>query len=145
DKTPLPELVPGGYHVGQFDELGKALTDHLEGSQRLACMSAYGINLLQQRLVWNLTRLKVETFRFQEAFAHTLEEADLLEEWNEAVCEAGMTVPDAAAKFEAFIRADRADGNRYQDDLRDPQRRSAVRSACRAEASRIAGDLRPDL
>lgn len=135
---PLPELINGNMHVGQFDELGKALSADLTTDKRLACLSEYGVNLLQQRIIWHLTRLEVETFRIQEAFAHTFEEADLLEEWTETLFESGVSPVDAAASFEAFIRVDHGNGRTLQDDLRDVQRRSAVRVACRNEARRLS-------
>ena len=138
DLTPLPELTDSSLYVGHFDELGKALTVDLAKSTRLACLSEYGVNLLQQRLIWHLTRFEIGTFRIQEAFAHTFEEADLLEEWTDTLSTAGMSVADAAAHFEAFIRANQGSGRTLQEDLRDVQRRSAVRVACRSEARRLS-------
>lgn len=43
------------------------------------------VNVLQQRLVHNLTRLEVGTSKFWEAFSRTYEESDLLEEWTEGL------------------------------------------------------------
>jgi hypothetical protein len=80
----------------------------------------------------------VPTYQLQEASAHVFEEADLLEEWNDTVYSAGVPLDEAAALFEGFVRADRGDGKTLQDDLRDPQRRSAVRIACRDEARSVA-------
>lgn len=111
-------------------------------TQRLACLSVPGINLLQQRLIWHLTRFEVETFRLHEAFAHTFEEADLLEEWNDVVLDGGVTEAEATVLFEEFIRADLGNGRTLQKGLRDPQRRSSVRSAVRAEARRVVSEWR---
>ncbi|MGH9044180.1 MAG: hypothetical protein ACRDVP_04985 [Acidimicrobiales bacterium] len=133
--TPLPDVAGAGMHVGHLDGIGRAPTEDVVQSNRVACLSVLGVNLLQQRLIWHLTRLEVPTFRLQEAFVHTYEEADLLEEWIDTRAEAG--VDDATAKFEEFIRAPRDTGRNLQDDSRDPQRRSAVRGAFRAEARRI--------
>jgi hypothetical protein len=105
---------------------------------RFACLSPFGVNLLQQRLIWRLTRHEVPTHQLQEVSAHVFEEADLLEEWSDTTCPAGATPEQAAAAFEVFVRADRGHGHTLQNDLRDPQRRSSVRSACRAEAERQA-------
>ena len=63
---PLPELINGNLHVGQFDELGKALTVDLTTDKRVACLSEYGVNLLQQRLIWHLTRLEAEPVKPDE-------------------------------------------------------------------------------
>lgn len=137
---PLPRLVDAGFHVVRFDDMGRAQTADLLQTQRLACLSVPGINLLQQRLIWHLTRFEVETHRLHEAFAHTFEEADLLEEWNEVVCDAGIAETEAATLFEGFIRADRGGDRTLQEDLRNPQLRASVRSAVRAEARRLAAE-----
>ena len=83
-------------------------------------------------------------YLLQEVSAHVFEEADLLEEWSDTVCAAGASPEQAAASFEAFVRADRGGGNTLQSALRDPQRRSTVRSACRAEAERVAQQFRSE-
>ncbi len=138
DFMPFPELINSNFYVGRLDELGTALTVDLNTAKRVACLSEYGVNLLQQRLIWHFTRLAVETFRIQEAFAHTYEEADLLEEWSDTLSLTGVSHADAAASFEEFIRADHGNGRTLQEDLRDVQRRSAVRVACRNEARRLS-------
>ena len=136
---PLPDLVDAGkMWVARLDDIGKALTTALTAGTRLACLAPFGVNLLQQRFIWRLTRHEVPTYQLQEASAHVFEEADLLEEWNDTVCSAGVPPDEAAALFEGFVRADRGDGKTLQDDLRDPQRRSAVRIACRDEARGVA-------
>lgn len=144
DTMPLPDLTPSGMHVARFSQLGTARSADLSTPSRLACLSVYGVNLLQQRLIWYLTRFEVPTFRLQEAFAHTYEEADILEEWTGILCEAGWATEDAAARFEAYIRATTGSGSSLQQDLRDPQRRPAVRLACRAEARRLVREPRPN-
>jgi len=136
-KVPLPELTPGAFHVAHLDEIGKSMTGALQTTTRLACLSAFGINLLQQRLVWRLTRYAVPTWKFQEAFAHTQEEADLLEDWNDELCPDGMSIEEAAEIFETFLRAELGGGRTLQGDLEDPQMRGPVRIACRNEARRL--------
>jgi hypothetical protein len=139
---PLPDLVEAGkLWVARLDDIGKALTEQLVAGVRVACLKPFGVNLLQQRFIWRLTRHEVPTYQLQEVSAHVFEEADLLEEWSDTVCAAGSSPEQAAAAFEAFVRADRGDGNTLQSDLRDPQRRSTVRSACRVEAQRVAEEL----
>ena len=141
-KMPLPDLDRTGvFQVARFDDLVVVRSDELLLGSRAACLSDYGINLLQQRLVWHLTRLEVPTSTFHEAFAHTLDEAELLEEWNEVVCASGCTVDESTAAFETFLRNDLGGGKTLQHDLRNPQHRSAVRRACRAEAERRAAGV----
>jgi len=136
---PLPDLLEAGQlWVARLDDIGKALTADVMAGMRVACLSPFGVNLLQQRFIFRLTRHEVPTFLLQEASAHVFEEADLLEEWSDTVCAAGMSQERAAASFETFLRGDRGGGNTLQGDLRDAQRRSSVRTACRTEAARVA-------
>lgn len=71
DKPPLPELAQVELFAGRLDLIGRSVTVAIEGAERIACASQYGVNLLQQRLVLHLTRLEVPTFQFNQAFAHT--------------------------------------------------------------------------
>jgi hypothetical protein len=139
---PLPDLLEAGrLWVARLDDIGKALTADIMAGVRVACLSPFGVNLLQQRFIFRFTRHEVPTYLLQEVSAHVFEEADLLEEWSDTVCAAGASPEQAAGSFEAFVRADRGGGKTLQGDLRDPQRRSTVRSACRAEAERVAEEF----
>jgi hypothetical protein len=106
-RMPLPDLDGPGFWAASLDEIGRALVDDLLVTQRLACLSDIGINMLQQRLTCHLTRAEVPTYLFNEAFSHTYDEAELLEEWTEALAEAGWPGAVIARKFEAFIRSGR--------------------------------------
>ena len=86
--------------------------------------------MLQQRLVCHLTRVEVPTSKFWEAFGHTYEEADLLEEWTEELA-SSLGPEGAAAEFDSWLRAERR-----QDRLRDPQQRASIRSDMRKEIRR---------
>ncbi len=142
---PLPDLLEVGKPwVARLDDIGKAVTADIMAGVRVACLSPFGVNLLQQRFIFRLTRHEVPTYLLQEVSAHVFEEADLLEEWSDTVCAVGMSQEQAAATFEVFIRGDRGGGNTPQGDLRDPQRRSSVRTACRAEAARVAARFPAD-
>ena len=79
---PLAGLpAEGEFHVAHLNLFGLALTSELVTAERLACLSHPGINQLQQRLVFHQTRLEVPPSKFQQAFDHTYEEAELLEDW----------------------------------------------------------------
>lgn len=134
DKMPLTDLAGTGFWAGHLDLIGRCRVDSLGSSGRIACLSSFGINVLQQRLTCHMTRAEVPTSTFDQAFSHTFDEADLLEEWTDALAESGWSPVRAAAEFERFIRS----GNpRWQDRLKDPQMRSAVRRACRSETNRL--------
>lgn len=124
DRMPLPEL-PTGFHVAWLDRIGRAPTASLLGATRIACLSPVGVNLLQQRLVFHLTRFVVPTKQLWEAFGHTYEEADMLEEWLEGVEER----EEQTTTFEEWVR----DGDpSRQSRLTDPQQRASVRAELRA-------------
>ena len=122
-----------------LDEIGSASGADLERAERLGCLSEAGVNLLQQRLVFRLTRADIPTIDFHTAFSHTYEEADLLEEWTDTLAEKGYDVHAAAASFEERIRQVDGDGPSLQALLREPERRASVRR----EMRRAAMDLPP--
>lgn len=135
NRMPLPGLpLEEEFHAARLDRFGLAITSDLISAERVACLSHAGINQLQQRLVFHQTRLNVPTTRFHQAFAHTYEEADLLEEWN---TELRRPVEDTASSFESWIR--QGDPSR-QSLLRTPQERAYVRQAMRREISRRKAD-----
>lgn len=129
NRMPLPELdeSTGSFAAARLDRIGLAQTLQIMATKRLACLSPVGVNILQQRLVGHLTRVEIPTSKFWEAFGHTYEEADLLEEWTEALADE-VDREQAAADFESWIRADGRQGK-----LRDPQQRASIRSAMRTE------------
>ncbi|MCA1703934.1 MAG: hypothetical protein LC808_11970 [Actinobacteria bacterium] len=133
DRMPLPELRgPGApFEVGWLDRVGRATRDRLLAATRLACLSTIGVNMLQQRLVCTFTRVEIPTALFWDAFGHTFEEADLLEEWTDTLAAVGVAPTDAAAAFEAWIRAESR-----QERVKDPQQRAPVRAEMRAELRR---------
>lgn len=128
DRFPLPELPPSGeFHVARLGLVGLASTDDLMSADRVACLSHQGINLLQQRLVFHQTRLEVHTGKFQQAFDHTYEEAELLEEW---MTELADVEDDPAASFEEWIR----DGEpSRQQNLKIHEERAHIRREINAE------------
>lgn len=140
DRMPLTDLVGPGYWVAHLDEIGRCSVTDLQASVRIACLSAFGVNMLQQRLTCHLTRAEIPTATFEQAFSHTFEEAELLEEWTDTQTEAGWNIETAAAEFERFIRTGEPT---WQERLKDPQMRPAVRRACRGEARRLAQEPPP--
>ena len=136
DRMPL-EDVEGehSYWAAHLDKVGRAVASDLLATERLACLSEFGVNMLQQRLTFYLTRAEIPTSKFNEAFGHTFDEAELLEEWTDTLVDAGQTKEEAATEFETFVRA----GNpSLQERLRNPEYRSAVRKACRRRAAELA-------
>jgi hypothetical protein len=135
NRMPLPDVAGEGSWAAFFDELGRATTDSLRVTERLACLSDFGINMLQQRLTCHLTRVEIPTQTFNQAFSHTYEEAELLEEWTIVCTQVGMSVEVANEEFETFIRSGEPS---LQSLILDSQKRPHVRRACREGARVLA-------
>lgn len=135
DRMPLTDLDGTGYWVGHLDKIGRSLTADLLETERMACLSEFGVNMLQQRLTCHMTRVEIPTATFNEAFAHTFDEAHLLEEWTDTLVVVGWTQTKAAEEFETFLREGTPS---LQAKLLDAQQRSSVRRACRQKATELA-------
>lgn len=131
NRMPLAGLpLEAQFYVARLDCVGLARTEDLTTERRIACLSHTGINQLQQRLVFHLTRVVVPMPTFQMAFANTYEEAELLEEWVTELVDLDLDQP---ASFERWIRE--GDPSR-QDLLEDPQNRAGIRRQIRQEIAR---------
>lgn len=127
---PLPELM-GEHCFACFEEMGMVESATLLSGERTACMSPYGVNLLQQRFIWFLTRLLVPTHRLDEATAAVFEEADLQEEWVAVSTDRGEDAGQAEQSFHGWIRSADESGASRQKQLQDPQRRAGLRRQMR--------------
>jgi hypothetical protein len=132
---PLPDLVPGEGMTDtlavSFDEVGTIATAHLPVTSRVACLSDFGILVLQQRHVNHYTRYVVETAVLYEQTVPMLTEVELLEDWLSASLEDDTPNWEARCRTETTAFTDFVDAMR--NDLRDPYRRSSVRSRVRQE------------
>lgn len=132
---PLPELA-GEHHSARFEDMGLVASTSLLREQRIACLSPYGIHLLQQRFIWYLTRFLVPTHRLAEATASVFEEAELEEEWVSRAAEHGAQPRASVEAFHQWIRTPDESGTSRQEQLADPQRRARVRRAMRHHLAR---------
>lgn len=127
---PLPEMrqadADDGYAL-VFDLAGRVATDELRREQRVACLSPYGISVLQQRHVHHLTRYVVPSVELHATCVNVLAEAELLEEWLLAAEVAGVDVDQAALDFHELVRADQPGGSSLQEDLKHEAKRAGVR------------------
>lgn len=79
---PLPDLDQGDlFWQINFDEVHTIHSNTLKTDKRIACLEDMGINLLQQRYIFYLTRYLVETDTLYESSANVITEIDLMEEW----------------------------------------------------------------
>ena len=134
---PLPHLV------GEQDDTDRAVhlleltavrSENLDPENRVLSLTDRGIHILQQRLVYSLTRVEVGLDRLHEQMAHVLLEAELEEEWVDELADQTdeSSLSDASREFGAFLDAG------HRDALKDATRRSDVARAVRAEIRRLA-------
>lgn len=139
DKMPLPDAGGGGQHSSVwFSNASSVETSSLEPEARWLVLSDYGLNLLQQQLVFYLTRAIIESYVFQAASEHVYEEVELTEEWLDQAADGGYPVQDAHTAFHDWLRED-IGGESRQALLLTPQRRSEVAREARREAKRRYG------
>lgn len=131
---PLPSLIGDEHHACFFDSIGVVDGAALAAVPRVACLSDRGINLLQQRFIFNLTRFVVPTARLHEACAAVFREVDLQEEWVMAAVDAGIDHEEALGEFHQWIRAgDSASGVMRQERLQQAQAIGALQRDLRLE------------
>lgn len=135
DKFPLPDLDgQGTFFAASFNQLDRCSTDTLTSTNRLACFLPLGVNMLQHRLVWYLTRCHVSTTKFDDAFACYYEEADIIEEWVEEAASHQVGENLALEDIESALNEIGDGAQSFREMLRDSQRRSFVRRTMRQQA-----------
>lgn len=133
---PLPGFMDSHYSA-MFDEIGLVRSELLKSTERLACLTPFGINLLQQRFIWYLTRFLAPTYRLDKATRTVLVEAELCEEWVIAVREGVGEEQEAMRKFHEWVRSRNEMGSSFQEILDEPQRRAGVRRAMQRHLSNV--------
>jgi hypothetical protein len=141
---PLPGLFPteddSPFRYVDFNQVTSMRSEALRSGRRVACLSEYGVQLLQQRHVFHYTRVLVDLPTIHRALAPTFIEMELEQDWVEA------TVGAASCAADAIVRASTA----FQDYLgpasserrsllKDPARRSIVVSETRKEIRKRFG------
>lgn len=134
---PLPALDGSGSKAALVREIGIVTRDQLTDAHRVATLSERGILLLQQRIVWTFARTVVRLDTFAECNAPQLIELELLEYWNERLCEKcppaeiAVALGKVAKQFEHYMR----DGG-WREMLEQSDRRAEVRRAVCQETER---------
>jgi hypothetical protein len=113
-------------------ELSAVRSDQLSHERRVLSLTQRGIYVLQQRLVYSLTRVAVGLDKLQEQIAHVLLEAEIEEQWVDDLAD-GVDAEALSAASVAF--ATFMDGG-HREALKDVTRRSDTLRTVRAEISR---------
>lgn len=137
DKIPLPTVSNGNHGAANLQDMVVVESRLLEEGRRVACMDLFGVNLLMQRLVNYQTRVVVPTAILSEVVEGPFEEADLLEEWVEAVSANGVPALQAMQSANEWLRQD-VGGVTRQDALADRQTRSRIRREAREHIRGLA-------
>lgn len=119
----LPNME-GQELAARFDLLEILTLDQIEGAQRIAILSQYGVNLLMQRWVYHNARVIVPTGTFNDALAGPYEEADLVGDLMMDLVESGATRADSSKAIEGWLSENDHERRRR---LETPQFRSTVR------------------
>ncbi len=146
---PLPELIQNDdrFYAGFLSEIGTVRASDLNLANRIASLSELGVLLLQQRFIANLARVTVRLATLDAASAAVLIEAELMEDWLEALAKSRMENGEDQAvalagetqAFDDFLAAGGAGSLRGQ--LAENATRSAVRRTVRAEIQRRASEI----
>lgn len=130
---PMPELRETDEHfAAEYEMCGRVLTADLATVRRSACLTPLGICLLQQRLVFSLTRVVVPTRRLLQVSENIFEEVELQEAWISAATEAGVDVQTATRDCDAFLSQPRGPST-LRNDLKDAAKRAPARRAVGGE------------
>lgn len=139
---PLPGLVPSEgdkpFRYANFNLLCSIQSKSINYLNRTACLSEYGIQLLQQRYIFSSTRLHVDLPTIQLELAPVFIEAELGEEWADAAIakerpehhDAVRVARRAETEMQAFLG--RGDSER-RANLKDVTKRSLTVSEVRRE------------
>jgi len=143
----LSEAEPDRLYVARLDEVGMVVTEELDLDRRIACLSEQGLFLFQQRLVFCDTRTHVKLDTLAAASSGVLEEAELLERWNESLAQPRVAAGEGRAAalraeaeaFDAFLGP--PSGNTLRARLNDPVTRPAARREVFGEIARRRDEL----
>lgn len=104
----LPEVEGEGSGAVRvkFQDIQIVEPQRLEGGERVAILSAYGVNLLLQRWIHHNARIVVPTSRLETSTAGPFDEADLIGDSVPDLVAKGMTTSQALAWIEAWLSAD---------------------------------------
>jgi hypothetical protein len=127
-----PESVDSGHYCAAFQNLLVVTPEELDQSERNACLSDVGVNLLLQRWVHHNSRAIVQTRVFEELTARPLAEAEIMEDWVTSRQMLAMPPGKAEAECHAFLRTvPDGDNLTRQKALENSRRRAELRRAVR--------------
>lgn len=132
DWMPLPEVRLPGFlpYAACIREVSSLSTKSLQHGNRVAAMDDIGIHLLQQRMVYHLTRMSIDLDDLAELSAPILAEAEIHEEW------VNLLGVDAEPDFHLFLDAENRKLREWlQEGRTRPQAIKVIRQEIRRRLS----------
>lgn len=142
----LPNLLgDGADYEADFRDTGVVLSESLHRIRRLAALTNYGVSVLQQRLVFYLTRLTVDLPTLADAFEDIAAETELQWEWTEAALSAAakdadpeVVLGEAEKLFAEYLDANGKERRRL---LKQSETRVDIRRQIRREIGARYGEV----
>lgn len=145
---PLPQLLPAEddkpFRFVDFAEVSSVESASLVESNRIACLSEHGVQLLQQRQIFFSTRVSIQLGVIYRELAPLFAEIELQQDWVEAALEHAsatateLLLDDAVREFQEFLGDGRSERRSL---LKDEARRSIVRKDVRQQIISRFGKL----
>lgn len=137
----LPDMDGRSDYAVEFVQMALIAPEDIDGAERVAILSAYGVNLLLQRWTYHNNRVVIPTMTINAQSAGPFEEADLVGEATDDLVAAGEPILQVEATLEAWL-SDRSHGGPSQRDrLADAQARSTVRRELRTQVDAWVGEI----
>lgn len=140
---PLPDLTGTGKqtHVADFLKIGTIASTALPRSQRVGSLSQLGRGIMQQRVIFHLTRLAPTLDELDQATRAVELEIEAQADWVQAAClyhqaETDEVIMTAEATFDAFLSEN--EGSRRKD-LSSEQSAQVIVEIYREKESRYPG------
>lgn len=116
----------------EFEAIEVVSREELLDAERLAIMSAAGVNLLVQRWLFHNSRVVIPTVTINDQTTGPFDEADLIFEAVSDLTVMGFGAEEAASWVDSWLSEAAVEGGASRRvTLSDPQQRSAVRSSLR--------------
>lgn len=142
---PLPDLMPEAcndpFYYVNLNMLGTIRSSALDRTKRIACLSEFGVQLLQQRHVFNATRVVVDIQTIYRELAPLFTELELGYDW--AAAAVSKVQPAGAEEVQFADQAERdfqefmgPGSGPLRANLKDEAKRSLVRTEVRREIQR---------
>jgi hypothetical protein len=137
----LPPIADESY-AAELDSIDVIDRAELEAGNRVAILSAHGVNVLVQRWLHHNSRVVVPTITINSQTAGPFEEADLVGDACDELVGAGMALELALEEIDAWLSERFSDpGSSRREMLGDPQQRSSIRTALRQQTRTWKNEL----